>query len=1043
MLRRLRYIIEAIAAIVGVMIVLGVLLAWRLSVTPISSDFLTPYIEAGIENIVPDSHVQLSSTLLTWNGDERAISLHAENIKVSDKGGNEVAVVPAFDAKLSLLGLVFGHFIPTDLEVDHPQIKLDRNKDGAFVFGGRTVSGASDAQSSETLDTVIRKATKNLSHSAFLHRLAITRAVFDIHDDATQKDWSVSMPEVSIERNGLGAFDPTLKYGALAGHMTVEITQKEAQATLDVRYAYDPSVEQHGLTAIFDHVTPAFIADGHPETLGLGAATMVDLPMTGKVAFTLDKSLTVVNVAAQIHGDEGQLVYPAFWDQPCAIKSFDFNANYDRSVHKLTVSDTHIDFGGPTLGITVDGVPSTQSGQDLDFTVGLKVDNMPMNKYGDIWPKSILPDPRYWLLTNMRDGTFAHADVTLKGALAFNDLANLSITDGGGKISAVGGRVTYVDGLPPAEGVNATATFDLKKMDVLITGGGIGNIRMQPFTVQITGLADTDQNIDIPLKVTGPVPDILRLLDHEPLGYAKKLGITPDDIAGKIEGSVHFRFPLLKSLEMKNVDLKVEANAMGVASTKLIPGIPLDQGNLTLTLDMSGFGLKGPVALGKAPFQVVWQENFEPKDGEPLRHAVINGVIKDDQWNNFGVTVFDGTKGPINVSLDMTRPVKNKLVFSGMLDMTPAALSVDMLDWKKPANTPATLKFAVTSTVGKPVVVSSIILRGTQASATGDALLSPDMSQLQALNLSSLVLGRTNASLHFTQGAGPNGALRFEAKGPSLDIAGLRGGKDSDRIDPRLKQYHIQVDKLFTSETGELSKAEGSASRDQEGWREINLHGLADGDTPLSVELLPQPDGHRTFKIACESFGKAMNALGFTDSIKGGKLSVTGQSTVENPRSISGTAKIGDFTVEKLPVLALLLNSTSLFGITGILTDSTSFSRFEGDFRWEGDSLTLTRAHAAGSAMGINVDGKIDMNSSEANLEGTLVPFSVMNNVLNYIPLLGGLITGGQDQGVLAVSYKIKGQLGSPKISVNPVSLLTPGFIRNLFFREDAADDKK
>ena len=70
MLRFLRYILEFIAAFVGVGIVLGFLLVWRLNAKPISSDFLIPYIEAGIESIVPHSKVHLGSTLLTWSSAE-------------------------------------------------------------------------------------------------------------------------------------------------------------------------------------------------------------------------------------------------------------------------------------------------------------------------------------------------------------------------------------------------------------------------------------------------------------------------------------------------------------------------------------------------------------------------------------------------------------------------------------------------------------------------------------------------------------------------------------------------------------------------------------------------------------------------------------------------------------------------------------------------------------------------------------------------------------------------------------------------------------
>ena len=192
-----------------------------------------------------------------------------------------------------------------------------------------------------------------------------------------------------------------------------------------------------------------------------------------------------------------------------------------------------------------------------------------------------------------------------------------------------------------------------------------------------------------------------------------------------------------------------------------------------------------------------------------------------------------------------------------------------------------------------------------------------------------------------------------------------------------------------------------------------------------------------------DNFGKTMKGLGFTDTIKRGKITVVGQSTTDSPDVIKGSAKISDFTVEKLPLLAVLLNATSPFGFSGILTDSADFNRFEGEFLWQDGKINVTRAHAAGTSIGININGKVDMDSNTANLQGTLVPFSAVNNVLNSIPLIGDLLTGGKDQGVLAVSYEINGPLNDPKVSVNPISLLTPGFIRNLFFSGDDEGDEE
>ncbi len=115
----------------------------------------------------------------------------------------------------------------------------------------------------------------------------------------------------------------------------------------------------------------------------------------------------------------------------------------------------------------------------------------------------------------------------------------------------------------------------------------------------------------------------------------------------------------------------------------------------------------------------------------------------------------------------------------------------------------------------------------------------------------------------------------------------------------------------------------------------------------------------------------------------------------------------------------------------------------KGKLRLEGDTWRLKNVNTSCSAIGINIQGKTDMNTGAAKLSGTIVPFSMVNRILNYIPILGDLITGGSGGGVVAVAYSIGGTLSDPKVSVNPVSLLTPGFIRNIFFGGDDYEDDK
>jgi hypothetical protein len=48
--------------------------------------------------------------------------------------------------------------------------------------------------------------------------------------------------------------------------------------------------------------------------------------------------------------------------------------------------------------------------------------------------------------------------------------------------------------------------------------------------------------------------------------------------------------------------------------------------------------------------------------------------------------------------------------------------------------------------------------------------------------------------------------------------------------------------------------------------------------------------------------------------------------------------------------------------------------------------------------------------------------------------VLGDVITGGARGGLIGWTYSVSGSSNDPKVSVNPLSMFAPGFLRNLFF---------
>ena len=64
---------------------------------------------------------------------------------------------------------------------------------------------------------------------------------------------------------------------------------------------------------------------------------------------------------------------------------------------------------------------------------------------------------------------------------------------------------------------------------------------------------------------------------------------------------------------------------------------------------------------------------------------------------------------------------------------------------------------------------------------------------------------------------------------------------------------------------------------------------------------------------------------------------------------------------------------------------------------------------------------------------GTIVPGYKINSFFNNIPIIGELIIGREDEGILGINYRANGSWDNIQTSVNPFSVLTPGFLRRIF----------
>ncbi|SVB93545.1 uncharacterized protein METZ01_LOCUS246399, partial [marine metagenome] len=187
--------------------------------------------------------------------------------------------------------------------------------------------------------------------------------------------------------------------------------------------------------------------------------------------------------------------------------------------------------------------------------------------------------------------------------------------------------------------------------------------------------------------------------------------------------------------------------------------------------------------------------------------------------------------------------------------------------------------------------------------------------------------------------------------------------------------------------------------------------------------------------IASENAGAVLRAIDLTDDVVGGTLRLQGtflDDERDNP--LVGELTIKDFHVVNAPPLAKLLTIATLTGALELLGgQGLPFDRMHAPFRYQNKKLLLNKARANGLSLGLTIDGEINLDNHTIDLSGTIIPAYVLNSIVGHLPVIGDILTGGDGEGVFAATYRAQGPLKDAAITVNPLTALAPGILRDLF----------
>jgi hypothetical protein len=176
--------------------------------------------------------------------------------------------------------------------------------------------------------------------------------------------------------------------------------------------------------------------------------------------------------------------------------------------------------------------------------------------------------------------------------------------------------------------------------------------------------------------------------------------------------------------------------------------------------------------------------------------------------------------------------------------------------------------------------------------------------------------------------------------------------------------------------------------------------------------------------------------------MKGGQLDVQASipAASSDPRRTSGVPDyageltIKDCTILNQPFLTRLFTAGSPGGLFNLMSgNGIVLDTLRIPFRITGDIIDIHDARASGPSVGITADGYIDRQGNQIALQGAVAPMYGINGLLGAIPIIGDVLTSKKGEGILGITYSVRGNLDEPTLSTNPLSVLTPGILRRVF----------
>lgn len=687
------------------------------------------------------------------------------------------------------------------------------------------------------------------------------------------------------------------------------------------------------------------------------------------------------------------------------------------------------------------------SGQIAADTAGWRAAiDMTLNKISRdrllaIWPLRLVPGTRSWVASNIRNAELSDVRGTVRLAPGSEPRTELSYGFNKAELSVM-------PKMPPVTGADGYATIQGKSHTLVVSRGWItppmgGPVDVSGTVFSVPDITEYQARAKVDLHLSGDLTAILSLMDQPPFLYLQKAGQPVDLGEGQASVTAEINMRMKPRVMPWDVTFKVAAEVANFASDKLIKGHHVTAPLLRIAATGRGLTISGRGMIGKVPFygtlaQDLPEEGPNPQEAalqdlvpegvfilpepRPVPAARVTGqvTLSQDTVTEFGLGLpRTMVSGQTQADLDMVLPKGSPVTLRLRSDLVGMTLAIPDLGWRKAATSAGTLEAEMR--MGNDAQVTRLALTAAGLQAEGKVLLHPngalDVARFDKVTMGGWLNGAVEIAGH-----GPSRPVSLAITSGTLDLRKFPKSAASTGLAATGNAISVSAQSVKVADSLRLTGFTGDFST--KGGFNGTFNGSVNGAAPITGTAVPTRNGIAV-RIQSDDAGQTMAAAGLFSSAHGGRLDLTLIPRAE-AGTYDGTAKVSSIRVSNGSVMAELLSAISVVGLLDQLRGAgIVFENAQAQFLLTPKAIDVQKGSAIGASLGVSLEGLYHSDTERLDMRGVVSPIYLINGI--------GSVLTRRGEGLFGFAYRLTGPAEAPNVSVNPLSILTPGMFRDLF----------